>query len=209
VLAGAVGSWVVLCALGLGSPATRAVPAARTVAVGLVVLAVLLPAGPAFAHDPGQGDEVVPARLEATRAGDRIELRLDAAAGACTGWEPVRVVARRAGRSPAGPLEAAEGCGFAGVVAVDDPGRWFVYAEILVDGRLVEAWLPVDHGRHAKETVLYVPAGDGVHAVQVLAGGVLYLLVLGMLAAVVVAFRSAGGSGGRVRPAEGVAVRAG
>jgi hypothetical protein len=207
VLAGAVGAWVVLSALGLGARAAAVVPAGRAVATGLAALAVLLPAGPAFAHDPGQGDEIAPVRLEATRRGDR--LRLDVGAGACQGWEPVRVVARRAGRSRSGPLEEAEGCRFAGTVTVDDPGRWFVYAELHVDGRLVEAWLPGEPGTQHKDTVLYVPAGDGVHAVQIVAGSVLYLLVLAILAAVVLTFRSDGRSGGRVRPAEGVAVGAG
>jgi hypothetical protein len=204
LLAGAVGSWVLLSALGLGRTSRAA---GRAVAAGLLALAVVVPAGPAVAHDPGQGAEVASVRLETTRTGDRI--RLDVGAGACRGWEPVRVVARRAGRSPSGTLKVAEGCRFTGTVTVDDPGRWFVYAELRVDGRLVEAWLPIEHGPHAKDTVLYVPAGDGVHALQVLAGAVLYLLVLAILAAVVLAFRSNGRGGGGVRPAEGVAVGTG
>jgi hypothetical protein len=148
--------------------------------------------------------------LQATRQGDRIEVHAEAVEG-CAGWEPVRVVARRAGRTPTGPLQTVGDCGFAGSVQVDAPGRWFVYAELTVDGRFVEAWLPVEHTAHRKDTVLYVASGDGPHLAQVVAGALLYALVLGIFAAIVVAYRrtgpSAGTDGGR-GAAEGVAVGA-
>lgn len=83
----------------------------------------------------------------------------------------MRVVARRAGRTPTGPLEAAGDCTFTGSVQVDDPGRWFVHTEVIVAGRQTEAWLPVEHGARRKDTVLYVAAGDGPHVIQARVAG--------------------------------------
>jgi hypothetical protein len=188
---GALGSWAVLAALGVGGTGRTAQPArvARTAASALLVVLVVGSAGPVFAHDPGQGEEVAPVELTTVRDGDRLEVEVTASGGSCAAWNPVRVVARRAGRSPVGPLTVVDACRFAGTVHVDDPGRWFVYAEMEVEGRRTEAWLPVEDGKHSKDTVLYVAAADGADAVQVVAGVALYLLAFAILAAVVVAYR--------------------
>jgi hypothetical protein len=202
----------VLAAVGI-APSGRGSRQRRAVAAASTLLAVLLlwPAGPALAHDPGQGDEVAPVVLQAVRHGDRVDVEAVASSGDCSGWSPVRVVARRAGRTPTGPLQPAGGCRFTGSVHVDDPGRWFVYAELTVDGRLVEAWLPVEDGAHRKDTMLYVAAGEGPHLTQVAAGVVLYGIVVAIFAAIVVAYRRSDPSAGTGRSrgaAEGVAVGA-
>jgi hypothetical protein len=201
-----------LAAVGVGTPQRiarhgRAVGAATT----LVALLLLVPMGPAFAHDPGQGDEVAPVTLQATRHGDRIEVEVAALDGRCDGWEPERVLARRAGRTPTGPLEQVEGCRFIGSVAVDDPGRWFVYTEFSVGGRPTEAWMPVEDGSHRKATALYVAPGEGPPLVQFLAGVALYAVVAGIFAAIALAYRRAdasAGDGRGGRAAERVAVGA-
>lgn len=193
VIVGFVASWAVLSAVGVGRAGRKARPVRVATATGaaVLVLLVVFPADPAFAHDPGQGEEVAPVVLEATRRDGRVEIQLAATAGVCADWEPVRVVARRAGRTPSGPLSPVGGCRFAGAVDVDEPGRWFVYAEFTMGGRLTEAWLPVEDDSHSKDTVLYVVSGDGVHPTQVAAGVLLYLIAFAILGAVVVACRRA------------------
>jgi hypothetical protein len=163
----------------------RSTAATAAVAVALVALA-----GPAFAHDPGQGDEVAPVTLVASRAGDRIDLVLRGD-GTCVDWTPREVVARRAGRTHTAALVATGECRYAGSVTVDDPGRWFVYAELEVDGRVTEAWLPVEHGQQSKETELYVPAVRSSWTPQVVSGAVLYALVIAVFVAVAATYRRA------------------
>jgi hypothetical protein len=144
-------------------------------------------AAPASAHDPGQGVEVAPVHLQGARVGDVIQLTVDGEA--CESWSPVRLVARRGGETLIAPLEDRAACTFVGEVAVGDPGRWFVYAEIDVDGRRTEAWIPVRRGSQEKRTDLYVSSDGGPHGVQVVSGALLYGVVLAILAAVVVAYR--------------------
>jgi hypothetical protein len=187
---GVLASWSVLTALGVAPLGHTARPV-RLVHTACVALLLLVPAGPAFAHDPGQGEEVGPVVLATVRQDDRIELEVTAAVGGCAGWEPQQVVARRAGRVAAGSLTPLDGGRFGGTVQVDDPGRWFIYAEFLVDERLTEAWLPVEDGRHTKATELYVASGDGPHLTQVLAGVLLYAIVLVIFSAIVVTYRRA------------------
>jgi hypothetical protein len=186
-LAGMLAAAGALAAVGVGTP-VRAVAT-----LGVALLLLVAPADLAFAHDPGQGDEVGPVTLHAVRQGDRIHVEATAD-GRCDGWKPRRLVARRAGRITTGPLEPAGGCRFTGSVEVADAGRWFVYTEAYVAGRSTEAWLPVEDGAHRKATVLYIASGDGPHVVQVVAGVVLYAGVVAILAAIVVAYRRTVGS---------------
>jgi hypothetical protein len=191
---GAGAAWLALTAVGIGSPASRSQRevARRTSLTGAtLVLLTLGMTGPAFAHDPGQGDEVAPVTLAASRTGDRIDLVLESDDGSCPGWQGVEVVARRAGRTHTAPLVAGDGCRFTGTVTVDDPGRWFVYAEVDVDDRLTEAWIPVEHDHQLKATELYAPAIRSSWTPQVLAGVVLYGIVIAVFAVVAGVFRRA------------------
>jgi hypothetical protein len=168
------------------SPSVRRVARAG---VPVVLMAVLGPwsATSAWAHDPGQGVEVAPVHLRAVRAGNVIELTV--AGDRCDGWSPARVVARRSGRERVGLLEETMPCTFVGDVEVDDPGRWFVYAEIAVEGQPTEAWIPVEQEGHDKRTELYLTADEGPRGAQVIAGVLLYGVVFAIFAAVVVALR--------------------
>jgi hypothetical protein len=193
VVAGAVlgwfAAWAVLSALQVG--ASTASPARTAARVGVPVMLLVVPspwaAPSAWAHDPGQGVEVAPAVLRSVRDGDVVEVSLDGVG--CRGWRPHRVVARRAGQERVGSLEATARCRYAGEVVVDDPGRWFVYVEVVVSGEATEAWIPVEQGAHEKGTALYLVSAGEARAVQIVAGVLLYGVVLAILGAVVLAYR--------------------
>ncbi|MBA3282480.1 MAG: hypothetical protein H0U29_09645 [Acidimicrobiia bacterium] len=159
----------------------------------LVVVAILaiglggLP-GRAWAHDPGQGIEVLEGQLTVQRAGRRAELMFTLPAP-CRTLDPVRTVARRAGQSRSGPLTASEAssgrCRLSGTVSGLVPGRWFVYAELRDgSGRRLEAWLPVtDDGTVAEDRPLYEPPATSAQGAQILGGGALSVLVAGLVLA--------------------------
>jgi hypothetical protein len=130
-----------------------------------------------------------PVTLTAARSGHRVDLTVTAADGACTSWEPERIVARRAGRTLTAPLARGETCRYEGAIEVDDPGRWFVYAEIRVDGELAEAWIPVDHPWQDKDTDLYTAPAKTAQRLQIGAGVVLYAIVIAVMAAVAATYR--------------------
>ena len=155
-----------------------------TAVVSLVALAVLLVPAPAFAHDPGQGELVAPTRLEAALEAEKAHVEATIEHPRCDAIEPVRTVARRAGRSLVGELGTTGACHLEGSVQLDEPGRWFLYIEFVDEhGELAEAWLPAtapeDNRRarvHAsKADWAYHPAGsDGPTPSQIIFGIVLY-----------------------------------
>jgi hypothetical protein len=187
-LVGALAGSGALAAVGVGAR-SRPRPPSRIASVGLLSILLLGLTAPALAHDPGQGDEVAPVGLTAVREGSLIEFEVTALAGRCSDWQPQQIVARRAGRTVTAPLRRAEDCVFRGVVEVDDPGRWFIYAEIDIAGERTESWTPVDHRHPTKQTVLYPPPPSGTRAGQIVAGAVLYLLVFAILGLVTVTYR--------------------
>jgi hypothetical protein len=187
-LVGALAGAGALAAVGVGAR-SRARPSARLAGVGLLGIVLLGLAAPALAHDPGQGDEVAPVGLTAIRDGSRIELEVTARTGGCNDWRPQQLVARRAGSTVTAPLWLVDGCRFGGQIEVDDPGRWFLYAEIDIAGERTETWIPVDQREQTKHSVLYPPPPSGTPVGQVVAGFGLYLLVLALLGVVTVTYR--------------------
>lgn len=178
---------IVVGAVILSAPRWRAsiARAAPVVLLGVTVLA-MVPAGPAQAHDPGQGRVVTEVGLDARSDGQGTLTLSVTGADHCGDLDPVRVVARRAGETRAGELRRTGACSFAGTLELPAHGRWFVYAELDHAGTAVETWLPVFADRRQRiEEVrsLYVPAGDGggVTTSQVLAGGALYGAGIGVL----------------------------
>ncbi len=167
------------------------------VTMALVSAAVFLVSGsaPAQAHDPGQGEEVVPIRLAAQVTDQRVDVTVEFAV-AGPGFEPTRVIARRSGRTIEGPLSADAGV-WIGRVQLDEPGRWFVYVEALAGVDTFEAWLPVDIGDDrlvSKQTGFYLSlptAGPTVS--QVLVGGVLVMLSLAIVGRIAWTVRGAMG----------------
>lgn len=197
---GDAASGAVLAAVGVAAVLVVMDPSARirvsrtplTVLMALAVVVTTSTVGPprAEAHDPGQGDEVTEVTLiaEVTDRVVRVEVVL---AGDGDAGEPVRVVARRAGRTLTGPL-AATPSGWSGRVDVDQDGRWFVYVEARRGQQDVEAWIPVtagSSGTASKEAAMYVAdADDAVTSAQAIAGLMLLALtaaLLGRTAAVV------------------------
>jgi hypothetical protein len=185
---GALAAWVVVSGFVERGRAVDRRRAGATLAIVIVLLVVGWSA-PALAHDPGQGEDVAEVVLDAARDRDTIAVTVAAATGPCEGWEPVQVLARRAGRTYDAPLEEHEPCRYAGEVTVDDPGRWFVYAEIVVDEQLTEAWIPVEEESQRKETVQYLAPVNRARTLQVVAGVGLYAVVFALFAGVVVVYR--------------------
>lgn len=180
------------------------------VAVSLVLVlgasaALITRPGPAYAHDPGQGQQLSTVTMEATiGAGPRAWVRVSTPS--CNGLTPKRLVARRAGveiTSPlagvsTGPSEAdasdVQTCAFSGSVRLPTPGRWFIYAEFREGTRSAETWVPLvaSKANHVSDhRSLYVPAGGATRAssTQYLAGTAVYLFGLLLLAAGVAASR--------------------
>jgi hypothetical protein len=188
VLVGVLAGSGALAAVGIGA---RSWPSssARLAGVGLLSIGLLGLAAPALAHDPGQGDEIAPVEIAARRDGSHLELEVTTDAGSCSDWRPQQLVARRAGRTLAAPLRLVDGCRFRGEIEVDDPGRWFVYAEIDIAGERTETWIPVDHPEQTKHSVLYPPPPFGTPVGQLVVGVGLYLLVCAILGLVTVAYR--------------------
>ena len=154
------------------------------VAVGAAL--ILVPAKPAAAHDPGQGEPVVSVELTAVVDGRQVIMTASPAEH-CDDLRPLRIVARRAGEKVSTPLQADEKCSFSASVTVPATGRWFIYVEFEHDDETLEAWLPVaagTRGYQAEQRVLYVPAGGGkaVSAGQVGFGGMIYLAGLLLVA---------------------------
>lgn len=173
------------------------VPAAATARVSVGALAVGLvvaSAAPAVAHDPGQGDDAGSLRLIAHAQGRDISLEAAAPAGACRRLGTGQIVARRAGETLRAPL-ARSGCRYSGKLAVSERGRWFVYAELRHGERTVESWLPVKadgRRRYADERrYAYFADRQNSGAIKAIAGGAMYLVVLGVLAAMVALTRAA------------------
>jgi hypothetical protein len=144
---------------------------------------------PVFAHDPGQGPSFGSATIAVSGDGTGFidvtvrNLESDAADTA-----PVRVLARRAGESVAGPLTAtAERAGsFSGAVLLPEPGLWFVYAQFDVQARPLEVWLPVDQTLDAtvgERRDLYEPVADAgaPSPGQIALGALLLALCAGLL----------------------------
>lgn len=171
---------------------TRLLAAAAVVTAGVVMPVV--PDEPASAHDPGQGDPVIPVELTGRGGGGQLTIAASVSEH-CDDLEPVRVVARRAGDALTAPLtETTEGCTFRGAVAVPSGGRWFTYVEFRHEGQALEAWLPLDADSDRPVTQdrdLYLPAGggQGVTVLQAGVGVLIYLVGFGLIAVGVAAIR--------------------
>ncbi|WP_246350852.1 hypothetical protein [Nocardia barduliensis] len=175
------------------------VPAVFAVVLSGVLLVGSAPT--ASAHDPGQGEPVIGARLTGASDGKgELSLAVETTSS-CERTSPVRLVARRAGSTLTAPLRAAGDCRYTGTVQVSGSGRWFVYAELRDGEHNVEAWLPLpaDQAIVSTETRdLYRPAAAtaATRPVQIAAGTAIYafaLILLGWATVMVVRRRRPGG----------------
>ncbi|MDP3713739.1 MAG: hypothetical protein Q8R60_14790 [Mycobacteriales bacterium] len=153
-----------LVALAHGDLRLSRAAAART-AVVVAALALAVGAVPgqdaAWAHDPGQGEQLREGELTVAREGGTARITMELP-GACDGLTAGGAVARRAGQALHGPLrveDAPGGCRLDGTVDGLGEGRWFVYAEARDDdGTALEAWLPAAPGETDTEVrPLYAP----------------------------------------------------
>lgn len=188
VLGGLAGLLVAVVHGDLRLSGPRAPLAARAMAVVAVVIVVLAGSPPtAWAHDPGQGQEVREGELRVQRQGGsaRVAMLLP---GRCDGLVAESTVARRAGRTLRGDLslrDTSGGCRLTGTVRGLGSGRWFVYAEARDgEGRPLEAWLPASDDERAAETrPLYLAATAEGGAGRTIAGTVLLSVVTLLLVA--------------------------
>ena len=182
VLIAFFGSWLVL--LATRPSALRSVAARQLTAATLVGGLLLWAAPSALAHDPGQGEEAGSARLSIVSADGRAVLRGRLNRVECADLRG-DVVARRGGETQRRPV-ATSGCSFAGSVPLRSRGRWFVYAELRLQGKRVESWLPVraDGGVHTANDdhrYAYEPSSSSGSTGQYAAGAVLYAAIVALL----------------------------
>lgn len=172
---------------------------AVTLLVGFVIGAVAL--RPAYAHDPGQGLDRYPARLEATRIGDELLISLRVTGAPCADLLPRRTVARRAGTAVEGTLVERRACSFEGRLSAPLPGRWFAYVELEDRQGQLELWVPVDDEAepHLVTRPIYQPVAREQPQAAVAAGVVLYAAVVAMLVGVLRAARRIGSNDTRAR----------
>lgn len=196
-------------ASGAASPVTAdvAVAAVPLIAVGVLTLLALerrsrtavlpllflagtaisvLPVDRASAHDPGLGEPVASSRMTAeTDAAGRVTVTVNLREH-CNDLDPHSVTGRRAGQTITAPLDPAGQCTFRGALTLPEDGRWFVYSEFTHDGKAVEGWLPVEVGEPSRVQAtrgLYLPAGEGAgtNATQIILGGLIYALGIGLV----------------------------
>jgi hypothetical protein len=194
----AVAAGVGLTLASLARTPSRSRPRTPGAVATAALIALLLLPATAFAHDPGQGEEVMTADLAGRAAGEsaRVTVRPEH----CRDTASVRLVARRAGEELAAPLTRAGECEFRGRIDLPDRGRWFVYAELRHQDELVETWLPLhsdgEEVRREEGRSVYIPPDVDDPLVKTVAGILVYAFLLGVIAAIPLIAR-------RYRPAPG------
>ena len=168
------------------SPVRPRLAAAAPLALALVVAL----GSSAHAPDPGQGEQAAEAQLTVTGDEDGAALRVDLSGSPqCQEYEPVGIVARRAGAEVEGPLGERRRCLFSGAVGLSDRGRWFVYGEFERGGEAAEAWLPVHVGGGGAEALeeerpVYYPPEVSGGPVKIISGLVVYAFLAAVIGAV-------------------------
>ena len=170
-------------------------PPARTAVVAAVVaIAVSAPAS-ALAHDPGQGDDRGTIGLALRADGRTLTLSAQVGAKACPRLGEGSIVARRAGETLRAALERRSCRDYAGTLEVPEDGRWFVYAELKEhDGDTVESWLPIKVGEGHEAVIdtsryAYAPPDRSAGPAKAIAGALMYIVMIGFLAAIVAVVR--------------------
>lgn len=169
---------------------------------GILLIVLFLLPKQALAHDPGQGQNIGTAQLQA-RVQDTTVLLTTTIIdrNLCEQLVPQQVEARRGGQFIRGPLHSIGTCQFQGVLHISEPGRWFVYDEWSIHSQHAETWLPVEvttsTTQAAKRASLYLQEttsgsiGEIVSAI-ILYGGI--LIFLGTILQVVRRFSASRGT---------------
>jgi len=167
--------------------------AQTSAALMILAAAAALGAPPARAHDPGQGDEIATAEMSVQAQGENglsVQIRRFGGVSAAD-VSPVRLLARRAGKTVSGPL-ARDGDTLGGTIELPSSGLWLVYGELRVGDRVVEIWLPARLGDPPVTEMrpVYVPAGVTARpAGEYIAGAGLLTVGLGLVGWAAVAVR--------------------
>ncbi|MHB8659392.1 MAG: hypothetical protein ACYC91_15855 [Solirubrobacteraceae bacterium] len=156
-------------------------------AAGTTVV-LLVVAGAALAHDPGQGPPAGAFDFHARLQGHTLTVSANRHGSDCPQIVPEQLIARRAGRAEHGPLRG-DGCRFTGTVLLTTEGRWFVYLDLSKQGRTVESWIPVKAGegpmlRDVSNRFAYLADQKPATALKWTIGTLLYAMVLGFVIAI-------------------------
>lgn len=168
----------------------------RLAGVALLALGLLLAfAGPALAHDPGQGTPAGSFSFSATLDGAELAVSAHRNQLDCAELSPAGLVGRRAGEVERGSLTRM-GCQLRGAVRLPSEGRWFVYLDARKNGEMVESWIPVKVGEGlsrfaARERFAYIADRKPATALKVAIGTVMYALAVVFLVAIVRLVRAA------------------
>ena len=151
-------------------------PRSVAAATSAVLLLLALPIS-AFAHDPGQGEELTTATISIETVADRAHVSVTPASH-CDDLRPRQLTVRRAGETLTAPLRAQGECRFGGSIRLPERGRWFVYAELVHEGRAIETWLAAEGGsRETSREVgrsVYEPAQVESPPAKLVAGVLVY-----------------------------------
>lgn len=131
------------------------------VVVGATSLLMTAGAPRAWAHDPGQGQQLREGQLTVARDAKGVALVTLVLPGGCDGLAATRTLARRSGVTLSGPLAVQardDRCVLTGQVRGLSAGRWFVYTEARRGEQRLEAWLPTAPAGSVTEVrPLYAP----------------------------------------------------
>jgi len=186
-------AWLVLRTARPG-PSLR--PRLRPVGVAAALTALLLGSvrpEAAFAHDPGQGPAAPSVALTVSVSDAVASVRATSPHLATGTLGPRGLAARRAGVTVRAPLERRGG-GLSGRIRLPEPGRWFVYVELIRDDEPIEAWLPVKATRRPTsvadpERYAYVASAPASSAIKYLSGAMVYSAATALLAGALVVLR--------------------
>lgn len=148
------------------------------------VLALMVVAAPAAAHDPGQGEEAGGMELNLEAEGKQVAVTARALGEACDPQRDAQLVARRGGQSLRFPMQA-RGCRYEGTAEVTEEGRWFIYVELRGPQDTIESWLPMKVGQEERVSEVrryaYHAEDAGTPLLEWIAGIALYGVMLVLL----------------------------
>ncbi len=114
----------------------------------LMILSIgLLDRSSVLAHDTGSGEDVGYIYMKATPTNNLLEVEIDILEpDPCDIFQPDSMVAQRAEQLVSAPLTGAGPCHFQGTIELPESGRWTLTTQLLLNGRLAQASLPVSVG---------------------------------------------------------------
>lgn len=140
-------------------------------------------------HDPGQGVVRSHAELVVERNGPRATVFV-ATDEPCADLTGIRTVARRAGRTVVGDLDATTaegGCAWTGTIEGLTDGGWFFYVELADRSDQLETWVHMNANEHsvAERRLVYAPVDPPSRRGQVIAGIAIFAVIAALATRIV------------------------